>query len=91
MTAKSRILETTRIERRIGETASAAFASSVATLTSKHIDVGGFVKVLGGDLAEPKLASHPGIGEDDATVSRSAFTARALRPSSAQFNLTSKP
>jgi hypothetical protein len=30
MTAKSRILETTRIERKIGETASAAFASSVA-------------------------------------------------------------
>ena len=83
MTAKSRILETTRIERRIGETASAAFASSVATLTSKHIDVGGFVKVLGGDLAEPKLASHPGIGEDDVEDSalglyRRVKTARGL-------------
>src|SRR6187401_1061901 len=30
-----------------------------------HIDVEGFVNVLGGDLAEPKLASHPRIGEDD--------------------------
>src|ERR1019366_7745180 len=30
-----------------------------------HIGVEGFVNVLGGDLAERKLASHPGIGEDD--------------------------
>src|ERR1700730_7888404 len=30
-----------------------------------HIDVEGFVDVLGGDLAELKLASHPGIGEND--------------------------
>src|SRR3984957_7148564 len=30
-----------------------------------HIDVERFVDVLGGDLAELKLASHPGIGEDD--------------------------
>src|SRR5205814_8012929 len=30
-----------------------------------HIGVEGFVDVLGGDLAEPKLASRPGIGEDD--------------------------
>ena len=30
-----------------------------------HGGVEGFVNVLGGDLAERKLASHPGIGEDD--------------------------
>src|SRR6202041_679791 len=30
-----------------------------------HIDIEGFVDVLGGDLAELKLASHPGIGEND--------------------------
>src|ERR1700730_2317242 len=30
-----------------------------------HVDVKGFVNVLGGDLAKLKLASHPSIGEDD--------------------------
>src|ERR1700692_2019902 len=30
-----------------------------------HIGVEGFVNVLGGDLAERKLASHPGIGENE--------------------------
>jgi hypothetical protein len=30
-----------------------------------HIGVEGFVNVLGGDLAERKRASRPGIGEDD--------------------------
>jgi hypothetical protein len=30
-----------------------------------HIGVEVFVNVLGGDLAERKLASRPGIGEDD--------------------------
>ena len=30
-----------------------------------HIGVEGFVNVLGGDLAERKLASCPGIGEED--------------------------
>jgi hypothetical protein len=29
------------------------------------VNVEGFVNVLGGDLAELKLASHPGIGEND--------------------------
>jgi hypothetical protein len=30
-----------------------------------HIGVEGFVNVLGGDLAQPSLASRPGIGEHD--------------------------
>jgi len=34
-----------------------------------HIGVEGFVNVLGGDLAERKRASRPGIGEDDIEAS----------------------
>jgi hypothetical protein len=46
-------------------------------------------KNSGVDLHE--LLEEFGQRQGMSTVSRSAFTARALRPSSARFNLTSKP
>jgi hypothetical protein len=36
---------------------------------SGNVGVEGFVNVCGGDLAEPKLASRPGVGEDDVEAS----------------------
>jgi len=49
---------------------SAAAPSGPVKIVPFTLVVEGFVNVLGGDLAEPKLASHPGIGEDDVEGSR---------------------